>query len=619
MRAVALSIGAFFVVAAPAAASIADAQRIRASADRIAVAWPERQTRDGNFVDPVTRKAARGYGVAMLGHALLEAGSRRDDRELVRAGVRALNTELDKPPGERGVFDLLAVAAAYRFGTTRLALSPDVKRAKAGWANWLRTTGPPALDAGIAGCIESPGCFHNHEAVEADADLALLATRLTSGVPGTKLADAAGTRAAAAELVGTELPGALDTGGRSTGPGPRRGLGVIDDANTYPLAYDQLSTAMLGDTTLGLGRGAPAEALRSFRRALEAIAAFAGPDGDVAYVGRRQQQSWALAATVLAARAGALAFSEDASVAARFRALAARALERIRTVHGIGADGVNVVPRFKGSTSGGLRGLDFANTVVWNGLTAFLLDRAADIAQRDPGASASAPLTADADGSFRDDRGPLFAAVRRGDLWYAVNGRTLQPDLRYDAGLVALKRRGADGRWRDLVRPRPMTLGRPPDSAGPVLLTGGRTWTPSGQSVDVDGRGVVTLRARYVSGDADLGRAATLRYAPVRGGVRVSFGVRAGDVVRLRTFLPASQARRTKARAVTDDASIAALSPRPARVTLERGYASCCDASLVAATMVVTARRDGRMRYTVRDRRPDDTAAVAGVGALAVR
>ena len=610
--------GCLLGACAPAAqARIGDAQRIRAVADRIAVAWPRRQTADGNFVDPVTRKAARGYGVAMIGYALLEAGSRRDDPKLVRAGVRAVNTELRKPPAQRGVFDLLAVAAAYRFGTARLAMSPDFRRAKAGWAQWLRTTGPPALDPGIAGCIESPGCFHNHEAVEADADLVLLATRLTSDVEGSKLSDPPGTRADAQRLVGAEAPSALDAGGRSTGPGLRRGLGVINDANTYPLAYDQLSTAMVGDATLALGRGAPPEALRVFRRALEGIAAFAGPDGDVAYIGRRQQQSWALAATVLAARAGAVAFAENASVASRFRALAARALERIRVVHGVGPAGVNVVPRFRRSSRGGFRGLDFANTVVWNGLTAFLLDRAADQAQRDPAAAASAPLTADADGSFRDDRGPLFAAVRRGDLWYAVNGRTLQPDLRYDAGLVALKRRGADGRWRDLVRPRPMTLGRPPDSAGPVLLNGGRTWTPSGRSVAVDRRGVVTLRARWVSGAADLGRAAALRYAPVRGGVRVSFAVRAGDVVRMRTFLPASQARRTKARAVTDDVSIASLSPRPDRVTLERGYASCCDASLVAGTMVVTARRDGRMSYTVRDRRPQDTAAAAGVGAYA--
>ena len=38
---------------------------------------------------------------------------------------------------------------------------------------------------------------------------------------------------------------------------------------------------------------------------------------------------------------------------------------------------------------------------------------------------------------------------------------------------------------------------------------------------------------------------------------------------------------------------------------------------MVAATMTVTARRDGRMSYTVKDRRPGNAAAVAGVGILA--
>ena len=573
------------------------------------------------FVDPVTRRPAGGYGVVMIGYALLEAGSRRDDPKLVDAGVRAVGTALTKPPGQRGVFDLLAMSAAYRFGRARLSRSPSFRRARPRWEEFLRTTGAPALDPAIAGCIQSPGCFHNHEAVEADADLDLLATGLTSSVPGAKLADRAGTRAAAGQVLAQEVPSALDAGGVSTGPGLRRGLGIVNDANTYPLAYDALSTAMVGDTTLALGRSVPPEAIRAFRRSLEAIAAFAGPDGDLAFIGRRQQQSWALAAGVLAARAGALAFAQDRGAAARFRALADRELERLVDVHGAGSPRFAVVPRFRQSTTGGFRGLDFNNTVVWNGLTAFLLDRAADVAQRDRGGSSpGASLPGDVDGSFVErGPGPLFATVRRGDLWFAVNGRPLQPDLRYDVGLVALKRRGAEGRWRDLIRPRPMTLGRPPDSAGPVLVVGGDTYTPMGRSIRVDRRGALALGVRFVNAaGGDLGRAATLRYTAIRGGVRVTFGVRAGDRVRFRTFLAAAQARRTAAGSAMDAASVASVSPRPSIVRLEPGYASCCDARLVAATMTVVARRGGRVTYTVRDRRPTEIAAAAGVGALAV-
>ena len=95
------------------------------------------------------------------------------------------------------------------------------------------------------------------------------------------------------------------------------------------------------------------------------------------------------------------------------------------------------------------------------GLTAWLVD-AVRSAVVDGRLAPGAPLPADRDGAFVDGAGAGFAAVRSGDVWFAVNGRPLQPDLRYDTGLVALKRREEDGSWRDLIRPRPMTVGRPP-------------------------------------------------------------------------------------------------------------------------------------------------------------
>ncbi|MGI8593710.1 MAG: hypothetical protein ACR2ML_04985 [Solirubrobacteraceae bacterium] len=622
-------------------AAPADAAPIADLADRIAAAWPARQSGDGLFADPVTGKPARGYGAIMLGYGLLSAGARRQDRELVAAGVRAVDTALAKPTSQRGVFDLLGVAAAYDFARRRLAGERAFRRARAGWEEYLRTTGPPELDPAIEGCIRSPGCFHNHEAVEAAADLALLRTGLRSSVAGTKLADRSATRADAIRLAGQEEPAALRATARTTGPGPRRGLGIVSDANTYPLAYHALSTAMLAEAVLALGRGAPPEALRTLRRAVEALAAYAGPDGDVAYLGRRQQQSWALAAAVYAGTAAAAAFGEDPRAAARFRALAARALSRLERVHGASSDGIAVVPRFRGGARGGFIGLDFTNTVVWNGLTVFMLDRASEVAARDGGgateegapakrgvtpAGAATPptaplLTADRDGYFADPAGAGFAAVRRGDVWLAVNARPLQPDLRYDAGLVALKRRGPDGTWRDLLRPRPMTVGRPPSSAGPVLVSAGREWFPYGNDLRVGRRGVVTLRGGFRdAAGADLGRPLSVRYAPLPDGVRISFALAKGETVRMRTFLPEDAARKTRSRAAIDATAVATLRPRPRSVVLEPGFSSCCDDRLVAATMEVTARRPTVAAYTIRDRRAasDARTVAVGVGALAV-
>ena len=533
---------------------------------------------------------------------------------------------------QRGVFDLLGVAAAYDLARRRLARDPSFRRARPRWRAYLRTTGPPALDPGIADCITSPGCFHNHEAVEAAGDLELLRTGLRSSVAGSKLADPTRTRADAVRTVAVEAPGALAPTARSTGPGPHRGLGLISDARLYPLAYHALSSAMVGETILGLGRSAPAAAVTVFRRAIGAQAALTGPEGDLSYIGRRQEQSWPLAAAAYAAITAAAAFAEDRPAAARYRALAARALDRLERVHGIGPGGVAVVPRFREAAASGpaatgreaaapgrrlgFAGLDFSNTVVWNGLTVFLLDRAAEVARRYPAAAPvpGAPLPADRDGAFVDSAGAGFAAVRSGDLWFAVNGRPLQPDLRYDTGLVALERRDPDGSWRALIRPRPMTVGRPPSSAGPVLVVGGREWFPYARRLRVGPRRVVTLRAGFVDGaGTDLGRTVVVRYAPVPGGVRVSFPLRAGDTVRMRTFVPAAQARRRRDGRVEDADAVATLRPRPDRVALQRGFASCCDARLAQATMELTVARGRLVSYTVRDRRL--SAATAGVGA----
>ena len=68
-----------------------------------------------------------------------------------------------------------------------------------------------------------------------------------------------------------------------------------------------------------------------------------------------------------------------------------------------------------------------------------------------------------------------FAVVRTKDVWYAVRatrGGKHPEELREDFGLMALKIRGKNGDWRDVVRLRPITRGEgdPTDSAGPVLL-----------------------------------------------------------------------------------------------------------------------------------------------------
>ena len=495
----------------------------------------------------------------MIGHALLEAGARRDgDPALVAAGVRAVNTELAKRPSARKVLrDLLAVSAAYRFARVRLAFSPAVRGALPLGAVAADDGQADALDPGIAGCIEGPGCF---PATRRSRPPPTCCSRpgSASTVPGAKLADPAGTRADAAGLVGTEAPGALGTAGRSTGPGLRRGLGVINDANTYPLAYDQLSVAMIGDATLALGRGAPPSAVllpprargdRRVRRARQRRVLHRPPPAAVVGPGRGRARR----------PRGALAFAENAGVAARFRALAAQALARIETVHGIGANGVNVVPRFGATTRGGFRGLDFVNTVVWNGLTAFLLDRAATTSRGGTPAGRpprrSRPMGTGACPKTQAVRcSPPCAAATCGTR--STGGRS-SPTFATTPVSSRSSAAAPTRRWRDLRRAddaRP-----PPDSAGPVLVVGGRAWTE--RAVDRRrpqrrGHAARPLRRRRR-------RPRPRRDAALRAGARRHPRQLSGAGRRHRADedVPARLPGSPSARAATDDVSVAALSP----------------------------------------------------------
>jgi hypothetical protein len=603
---IALALVAFpFLVGAPPQAAAAatpglDPGAMRAAADRAAAAWPARQLGNGRFRDYVTGGAPTNYGLTMLGYGLLRSGARTGSRAEIDAGVRALDASTRLPSAERGSFQVLALASAYNFARRELAGDPAFVRARAGWERALRSYGTPQTGPGAARCFRDPRCFNNLKLVEAAGNLELLATGLRSNVAGAKLTNRSALRRDTLAVVGTLAPDSIGTLASSSGPGPRRGLGILSDPASYPLAYHVVSTAMLARSVELLGRSAPARARATLRRAAETLASFMGPEGDVAYVGRSQQDAFAPALAAFAGAAAARELPQPASAAQRYAALSSRALDHLTAVNGFGPSGLNIAPRLgQRGASRDYRGIDhYANTVVYNGLALFGLNLAADAAAAGP-AVAGGPLTADGDGDFLDPQRTRFAAVRHGDLWYAVHERQQRGDLRDDFGLVALKKRDADGRWHDLLRPRPLTFGE--GSAGPVLIQGGHRGLPYGRRIAVGRDGVVTVSGgfREASGRWLRGEV-RFRFAPVGDdGVRLTFPARAGDRIELTTFLPAGQAELLSHNSAGDGQSIAEASPRPAAVSIGGSYASCCDAKLVAARMTIRPTTDGPVTYTV--------------------
>jgi hypothetical protein len=316
------------------------------------------------------------------------------------------------------------------------------------------------------------------------------------------------------------------------------------------------------------------------------------PDGAVAYIGRRQEDVWSLAAAIVAAKS-----EGDETVADR-------AFGRMKREYPLTARGLPIVPRHApGAFSP--RGVD-GKPMTFNGLAIYLLNVAAD-AVLAHGAGRSSPLPADRQGGgFVDDGQNGFATVRHGDIWFAVHRRRLPPDVRNDFGLVAAKWRSPAGVWVDILRPRPMRFDAG-ETAGPVIERAGQLLFPYGDSIARRRGGVVEVRGRIGADPA------TFRYKPVARGVQLTMTAQPGDVVVYTAYAPTGGAQ-VHHGALSYPTGVVKARPRPDSVRLEQGFASCCDPRMTAARLRVRARGNGMVTFTVSahgTRRPAATARTA--------
>lgn len=597
---VAAIVAACLTLAAGTAQAVSP-KRASDDADRIAVAWLKQQQKNGSFLDPVAKMPTGGYGNVMLGYSLMRAGERRHDERLVREGARAVTSGLYEPSRFRGVFDQLSIAASYNYARAHLAHDAFVAKQRRLWGPYLQRIGQPHTQGVLQACMLNPKCFHNHEAAEDLADLELLNTGLSSTLPTAKLADRAALQRKVYLKISGDLTQSEGHAATTSWSGLGRPLGMLSDTGQWANAYHALSTAMLAAMVERLGSKATPGTRDTLRTTTDTLDAFMAPDGDVAYFGRRQEQSWALAATAYAGVTAA-AVLPDKQAARRYVGMADSAFERIKRVYLKGPLGIQPLPRTIKSITAYPDGVD-ANVAVSSGLTAFFLNLTSDVAKRTTHVKRG-ELPAERDGYFLQPDQSGFATVRHGDLWFAVHRRPLTADPRFDFGLASLKRKRADGSWEDLIRPRPLTHGKRVNSAGPVLTSKGKRYVPWGSTIDVKPGGVVEVHGgwRYLRG-ASVGpwlrEGVTFTFTPVRNGVSLSFPVRSGDDVRMTTYVPTPQARQGP-NWIGDDHSTASLSTKPSRVRLGPvTLASCCDPHLTAGTMALRVGSNGTLAYTV--------------------
>jgi hypothetical protein len=495
----------------PAPASAAAPAQWTQKAAEIAAPWPGLQEPEGRFRDYITSRDPTGvrddYGDPMLGYALLLTSVRTGDAGLADAGLRALEYSLDRAARSPStqVFHQMAVVSAYNLARQHFAGNPIFVRARGRWEDVLRRIAVYRL-----GKRE----VTNKSIVESVLLTELLHSGLTSDQPGSALADPAGTLAVVRSFLATDLPKAVK-------PYERSGRALLGDLPLLPPAYHGLSVGMLARAVTLLGDQAPGAARSLLRRAAAASLAVAGPGGEVAYHGRSQAQAWTLSLTgygaeVAAGQPGA------AGLAPAFRGLAQRTIGRLAERYSTGPEGFLVTPALAQDIDAAIPGLDeYVAATSYVGLTLSTLEWA--IAAANDGASSAAPSGVAVLGTGTGS----WATARSGGVWFAVKeARTSVRDLRYDAGLMALEVRAADGSWRDPVPLRPRTL-KGDQSAGPLL---GGSGVPELSELRPGKGGSVVARGGFRTASGRwLRRGVTFTYAPVSCGVRISWPARAGD------------------------------------------------------------------------------------------
>jgi hypothetical protein len=495
---------------------------VLALADASALAWGRHVAVHGRVVDPVGGRTTGAYGRSMLAGGMLRTAVRRGDRDLRALAERTLV----QASYSRSAFSELAVAEALA-EVGRLedpALDRTVRKELLAYD--VATVGSRA-----EGCARRPTCWNNLKLVDAVAVLRVLAVPGLDGLPASKrLADRRRARAEAVDVLVRRVAQVQRVSAHLSLPGAPRAFGaVLSDPPPNPVAYHALSTFMLARGMQALPAAERGPRLRaSLRRALVALHGLTGPDGDVSWMGRGQGQSWTLALGAAACAMALELLGPQEPQAGRCLGMAARQLAELerRARPGTGAVGIAVLPR-----PSWVRGVDrYVNRVDYEGLTLFGLQALADaLARLGAGPTPLEPAGARAGLRFADPGASGLATTVRDGVWLGVHAAGSHPhDARYGGGLLAVKARGSDGRWRDVLDLRPKTNppGGPP-ALGPSLVVRGGLAPFVGTGIRVPRSGVVEVRGAWRRAGRHV-RRGVLTYVVAGGGTAVDLRFAAG-------------------------------------------------------------------------------------------
>ncbi len=558
-------------------------------ADRLAERWAALQRDNATFPDsirPDTHDWGR-YGESGVGYGLMLAGIRAARPDWVEAGARAQSYAAAKAPDRLSVFESMLIASGYNLLRTRAPSTPEFAARRAVWEDYLRTV-TPVYNARL----DARHLPSNKYLVEAVAHLELARSGLSSPVPGTVLNRPGEARRRGLDVINRLVPARVRS---HRGRAAEHRVTALSDRYKEPLAYHSLSLALLARAIDVAGSDASDRAREALRIGARSVWAFQAPDGDLAYFGRSQGQSWALALASFAADRAAGGSCDGEARA--FRAVADRAVARLGALHPIGPAGMAIVPSADGPAT--IPAIDdYASEVVYNGLTLTALGWAAD-AGHHRGCRAGNILADRGRGaSVLPFESARFATIRRGRVWMAVKRASQGGDGRAAFGIRALKRRSHGGGWVDLVPAAPAAPGRPRGSLGPaLLLRGGALARPHGRRIEVR-RGRIVVRGGWLHRGRWVRRGVAFRFTPTARGAHIGVATRKGDRV---VFSALTDGRPERGRRGVGDAVARTRASRPAQLRVRGPFAST--SSLAVWRSDLTVRANGpRVRFSVRSR-----------------
>jgi hypothetical protein len=574
------------LLAASGTASAADPEfsksDVKAFADSMAAPWPAIQKSSGTYPDytddnpqyvPDTR-----YGDAFMGYALVRFGLRTHNQTYIDSGLRGVVYSMKRWNAARkqttqSVFENWAVPATYNLAREKLADNEIFKKNRKRWQDWMRIS--RAERSGIT--FE----YGNHWLVDAQGVFETLATGLHSPKSDAILGGQRGAaEAGALSLVNSRVP--------NLAPSNHKPF-IFNDPPDNPMAYEGLTLGMYAHLIRMLGHRANGRARDMLRKATDAMYYDTAPDGDSGYFGRSQEILWSAAGTAYGATVAANLDGTSDTDAARYRALADRALQRLRDAYPISDQGQYFVPGLAQSISKTFPALDgYAGAPSMDGIALVMVDYLLDEIKSDAKYSRIA-----SDRSMSRGLGHgqgRIAMVRSGDVWFALR---LQPtlhrhhigDLRYDAGLAIAKRRDDQGRWTDIVPVRPTTKAPGFDSAGPAILSGNQVAAfPFGDSLDTS-KGRVRVKGSIDSRSGDALAPYRATYAATECGVELLFAAYPGNTYEYSAFFRGNDLPKSfnGGKRLSDGKQTVRYSPKPDDIGLQRGYASSVDPRLVRA------------------------------------